>query len=87
MTEAVCKYFKKTPGIRFPSSDCKGLFLQTQHFIIYYLNSHFSLLKISNRFLLEKNKDHKVWRLEDKEYHPYVTYNTVVDGIDKQFDG
>lgn len=43
-------------------------------------------LKNSNRIVLEKNKEHRVWKLEDKDYHPYVTYNTVVDSIDKQFD-
>ena len=87
MTEAVCKYFKKHRESDFQVQILRVKIHTIQHFIIYYLNSHFSLLKISNRFLLEKNKDHKVWRLEDKEYHPYVTYNTVVDGIDKQFDG
>ena len=37
--------------------------------------------------MLEEDREHPAWRLEDKQYHPYVTYNTVADGIDKQYDG
>jgi hypothetical protein len=42
---------------------------------------------MSNRFVLEKDRENRVWKLEDKEYHPYVTYNTVVDGANKEYDG
>ncbi|XP_063682181.1 uncharacterized protein LOC134817028 [Bolinopsis microptera] len=43
-------------------------------------------IRLSNRAVLEEDREHPAWRLEDKQYHPYVTYNTVADGIDKQYD-
>ena len=55
--------------------------------VLFIYLCNFSLTKTANRFLLEKNKDHKLWKLENKQYHPYVTYNTVINNLDKQYDG
>lgn len=72
---------KKDNKLNIPESD-----MRSKHVFKQEPTLAENLYRISNRFLLEKNKEHKLWKLEDKEYHPYVTYNTVADGIDKQYD-